>query len=198
MIKTIIFDLGGVLFTNGSKKFIRVLSKRYKFSHLRVDDVINGEIGTQYRKGKISRDAFWQKFLEELQIHADLNKLEEEWIDGYELIEGTRDIVFELTKKYKVYYLSDNIRERVEKINSKYSFLKWFEGGIFSHEVGVRKPHPKIYKMVIEKVEAKPEEVIFIDDKKSSLLPAQELGMKTILFQNPEQLKKELIQLKIL
>lgn len=184
--------MGGVLFTNGTKQFILDISQRYQLDPKVVLDVLDGQIGSQYREAKITRDEFWKLIIEKLGLTEDIDVLETEWIRGYELIEGTKEIILELRKKYKVYYLSDNVRERVEKINDRYGFINWFDGGIFSHEAGVRKPSPQIYQLALEKAQVEPEEAIFIDDKESCLAPAKALGMTTFLFETPEKLKEEL------
>ncbi len=62
MIKVIIFDLGGVLFTNGTKRFVDLLSTRYRIDKEKIREIMDGEIGSLYREAKISRDAFWQRF----------------------------------------------------------------------------------------------------------------------------------------
>ncbi|OGH12969.1 MAG: hypothetical protein A2776_02970 [Candidatus Levybacteria bacterium RIFCSPHIGHO2_01_FULL_40_10] len=198
MITTIIFDLGGVLFTNGTERFIKIMSEKFNLEEKKVQEVMEGDLGSKYREAKISREEFWQKLLEQLQITADIDALEMEWISGYELIEGTRDLIQELSKKYKVYFLSDNVKERVDKINEKHTFLAWFEGGVFSHEAGIRKPNPAIYKLTLEKANAKPEEAVFIDDKPAFLIPAEEMGMLTFAFETPEKLKEELTKSKLL
>ncbi len=192
MIKAIIFDLGGVLFTNGTKKFIEDISARYNLDKEVVKDIMDGEIGSNYREAKITRDEFWKQVLEKLHINEDIDKLEDEWINGYELIEGTKEIILELAKKYKVLYLSDNVKERVERINDKYGFMAWFENGIFSHEAGVRKPNSQIYKLALEKAGVEAEEAVFIDDKAPFLEPAKEMGMTTFVFQTPKKLKEDL------
>lgn len=197
MIKAVIFDLGGVLFTNGTKQFITDLSETFHLDRDKVKDVLDGAIGSQYREGKLSRDEFWTQALDKLQITADIDKLETQWISGYKLIEGTKEIITALAKHYKVYYLSDNVRERVDRINAHYDFLRWFEDGIFSHEVGVRKPDPRVYHEALKKAQVKPDEVIFIDDKPVNLVPAQELGMTTILFESPEKLRRDLSDLNV-
>ena len=133
-----------------------------------------------------------------MNVQEGPDTLEKEWISYYDLIEGTRDIIFELAKKYKVYYLSDNVKERVDQLDERFGFLKWFTDGIFSHEVGVRKPNPKIYEYALKKVNVLPKEVVFIDDKESSLIPARQIGISTILFESPEKLRKGLIQLGVL
>jgi epoxide hydrolase-like predicted phosphatase len=199
MIKAIIFDLGGVLFTNGQKKFVDYLVKEFSLDKEKVKDIMDeGKIGTRYREAKITRDEFWKSVLHELHIEANIDDLEDTWISSYELIEGTRDIIQELSKKYKIYFLSDNVKERANKINAKYNFVDWFEDGVFSHEVGIRKPNPQIYKLVLQKANVEPEEAVFIDDKPHFLIPAKEMGMLTFLFENPEKLRSDLKEKNII
>lgn len=188
MFKLILFDLGGVLFTNGSNEFINRLAQRYQKTVSEIKTVIDGEIGTAYREGKINRDYFWQEVITKLNLREPAHILEKQWISSYQLIEATKTIILSLRKKYKVFYLSDNVKERVEGLERKFRFLNWFDGGIFSHEVGVRKPNPKIYSLVLKKAGFKAPETVFIDDKKSSLMPAKQMGMTTILFESPKQL----------
>ena len=193
MIKVILFDLGGVLFTNGTKKFVEYVNNKYGLDKERVKSVVDtGEIPDAYREGRIGREEFWNKAQQELNLPEEIETLEKEWINGYELIEETRDIIQELSKKYKVYFLSDNVKERVEAVDKKFNFLSWFEDGVFSHEVGVRKPNSKIYQIALQKANVKPEEALFIDDKESALKPAKEMGMITILFEKPEKLRERL------
>jgi putative hydrolase of the HAD superfamily len=192
MITTFLFDLGGVLFTNGTKKFIKEISKSYMLSENIITEVIDGEIGSLYREAKISRDEFWRQVIEKLHLNESVDILEKQWIDSYEIISGTKQIIIELSKKYSLYYLSDNVKERVDALDTKFDFLKLFKGGIFSHEVGVRKPDPKIYEFALNKSNSNPERTIFIDDKEMMLKPARTLGLHTILFSTPQELKNKL------
>jgi epoxide hydrolase-like predicted phosphatase len=199
VIKAIFFDLGGVLFTNGTKQFIEYLSTTYKLDKEHAASIIDkGELPDAYREGKIGRAEYWGKVKEELHLSDHIDTLEKKWIDGYELIQETRDIIHILSKKYKVYFLSNNVKDRVAAVDKKFNFLAWFEDGVFSHEVGVRKPHPQIYVQALKKADATPSEALFIDDKESALHPAKEMGMTTILFENPGKLKTELTALHII
>ncbi|HCM38181.1 MAG: epoxide hydrolase domain-like protein phosphatase [Candidatus Gottesmanbacteria bacterium GW2011_GWB1_43_11] len=193
MVRSTFFDLGGVLFTNGTKRFVAHIVHTYKVDEKKVRNLVDvGRIPTDYREGRITRSEFWQNFRNELQIIKGVDALEKEWIQGYELIQGTRDILFRLKKRYKVYFLSDNVKERVDAIDRKFGFLSWFDGGVFSYEVGVRKPHIAIYKALLKKARLEGRETIFIDDNKIFLPPASKLGIRTILFRNPQQLKNDL------
>ncbi|HSW97082.1 MAG TPA: HAD family phosphatase [Candidatus Saccharimonadales bacterium] len=192
MIKAILFDLGGVVFTNGTKKFIDFIATTYSLDKAFVKEIIDGPTATLYREAKITRDEFWKRSLHELQIDEDIDTLEEKWIEGYEVIAGTRRLIQELSQRYKVYFLSDNVKDRVEKINTRYHFIDWFEDGVFSHEVGVRKPNPQIYTFVLKKAHVEPEEAVFIDDKAEFLPSAKEMGIHTFLFKSPEKLHADL------
>lgn len=99
MIKAGIWDLGGVLFTNGTKLFVKDMSKKYRLDPKFVMGVMDGPIGSLYRENQISKDEFWAKALEALKIQADPDKLNAQWIDGYRLIKGTKDIILTLRKK---------------------------------------------------------------------------------------------------
>lgn len=198
MIKAIIFDLGGVVFTNGTKQFIEWLNTSHGIEKHFSQNLLEGESGSAYRAGTMTRDDFWDLFRKTLNIAESAGVLEQKWMFGYELIDETLAIIKELGLKYKIYYLSDTVEARVDWLNKKYNFLSWFTDGIFSHEVGVRKPNPKVYSLILKKTGVRPDEVIYIDDKSLCLSPATEMGMKTILFQNPRQLRKKLQKLQIL
>lgn len=197
-MKAIIFDLGGVLFVNGTKKFIISLSKKYNLDSEKVKGVIDGGIGSLYREAKITRDEFWRCALEELGIDENINTLEDEWIGGYELIEETKDLIIELGKKYKIYYVSDNAKELSEQLHKLHNFRSWFESGILAYEAGVRKPDPKIYEMLLKKAGLNAEETLYIDDKQDNLFPPAQMGMETILFETPDKLREKLLEMHIL
>jgi len=190
--------LGGVVFTNGTKKFIADISARYGITPEIILNVMDGEIGSKYREGQIGRDEFWRLVLESLPLKESADDLEKEWIGDYELIPGTKSIIEKLRRKYKVMYLSDNVKERVDKLDTRFGFISWFDGGIFSHEVGVRKPNPKIYEFALQKGNAKPEETVFIDDKPKMLEPAKKMGITGLAFESPEKLAKDLLEMGIL
>ena len=198
MIKTIIFDLGGVYFTDGTQRAINIISEMFSLNKDLVSDVFKGKIGSKYRRNEITHEQFWNLAKETLKISANNYELAEIWLSGYVPIEGTVQLIKILKdNNYELLFLSDNVQERVDYLSAKYNFLENFKDGIFSHKVGVRKPNIKIYKYALEKTKSKPEECIYIDDKADLLLPAEQLGMKTIHFKSAEFLKKKLIDMGV-
>lgn len=195
MISTIIFDLGGVLFTNGAGRFLKYLATHYHYPESALDEMINGKSGSAYRSGGISSEEFWTSFKASFPIPKSAQELEALWESQYELVSGTRDLILDLRKTYKVYYLSDTVQKRVQYLERMYNFLSWFDGGVFSYEVGVRKPNPEVYKKVLALAGVLGPQAVFIDDKEHFLEPAKALGMRTIHFKDALQVKKDLATL---
>jgi putative hydrolase of the HAD superfamily len=58
--------------------------------------------------------------------------------------------------------------------------------------LGVRKPTHAIYTRVLGMTQADPSTTLFVDDRLQNLAPAAALGMRTIHFQGAEQLRTEM------
>ncbi len=193
MIRSVILDFGGVYFTDGTSKVIKDISTTYGVPEQNVTDVLHGDLGTEYRIGKVTADQFWSGAKESWGIDAENRRLAPMWIQAYEPIQGTVEIVDRLnTAGYEMLFLSDNVQERIEYLEEKYPFRHRFKDGVFSHLAGTRKPDPKIYEMVLEKSSHPAQECLFVDDKPHFLEPAKMLGMSVIAFECPEQLEYEL------
>jgi len=68
----------------------------------------------------------------------------------------------------------------------------YFDVFVESAVVGLRKPDPRIYALVCEKLGVAPARVAFLDDIGRNLKPARELGMATIKVEEPDQALREL------
>ncbi|KAM9196648.1 bifunctional epoxide hydrolase 2 [Mergus octosetaceus] len=70
-----------------------------------------------------------------------------------------------------------------------------FDVVIESCRAGLHKPDPRLYAHALEVLQAKPQDVILLDDIGENLKPAQELGMATILVRDTQTVLKELQEL---
>lgn len=58
----------------------------------------------------------------------------------------------------------------------------FFDGGVFSSEIGVRKPHPRIYQAVLDQLGVSAGEAMFVGDRvKEDVRGPQSLGMRAVL-----------------
>ena len=136
-------------------------------------------------------------FLQQKNINLDVKKYVEIFKKGIESIEGMKEILKFLSEKY---FLATLINEGSEWANYKLDisgFRIFFKENFISGDLKVAKPNSKIYKIALEKLNIKPEECIFIDDQTKNCEAAKKLGIKSIVFKNPTQLKKELARFSI-
>lgn len=79
-----------------------------------------------------------------------------------------------------------------EKAAQIAEILGLFEHVIESSKAGVRKPDPRIYLMMCEALNVRPEACVYLDDLGVNLKPAREMGMTTIKVVSEEQLLHDL------
>lgn len=173
-MKTIIFDLMGVIFKQGN------ILKNILIPVLRPNKSY-GEVKAKYDKykiGVISKEEFWEG------ISSNIDADEKKYLEAFELADNF-DIVHELKKKYKVAILSDVPKEWGFYLVKKFKLNKIFNPIIMSWDVMLSKRDgDKIYRLLLEKLNSK--ECFFIDDIKANLRTASKLGIKTIWLENDD------------
>ncbi|MGA8041563.1 MAG: HAD-IA family hydrolase [Terracidiphilus sp.] len=73
-----------------------------------------------------------------------------------------------------------------------------FDFAFSSCYVGLRKPEPAIYKRVLDILGCPPERILFIDDRAENAAAASKAGMRAIQFQGAASLRQTLQQLDVL
>lgn len=200
MIKAIIFDTGGVLHTNEIKYVYDDIKRTLKLSE--------EDFTRTYKKlipllqlGKISEYEYWRTFIQESGTKQQLPKISlflREYIKRFKLNKNILRLIKLLKNKgYKLAILSDTITPHKE-YNDKQGIYDDFDVRIFSNEVGLKKPDPKIYKLTLRRLRVKPSESVFIDDVLDYVEVAIKLGIFGLLFTSSDKLKKDLGQLKVI
>ena len=195
MIKGLIFDLGGVYFSNGLRAFMTELNQKYRIPKDLLRETLTGEssLGKSYRINEISGSEFWHRAKALLGIHEDYHKLIQQWNEKYEPNKEVIALVGRLRKAgFLLGFLSNNVLERADYLERKFQFKKDFDTGIFSFEAKCMKPDLEIYRRILEKMSLQPSETIYIDDKEKFLEPAKRLGINVILYEGPEHLELSL------
>ena len=196
MIKTIFFDIGGVLIDIHPEKTYQYISDCVDISPDIIEKKFPWEAHNEYEKGHIS-DRDWFMAVKEALPQPCCLKESDFW-KGWKLLLGeekkTLSILQKLKSNYNIWLLSNtNSKHIQDEIEINYSFPKLVNGAIYSFEVGHRKPGEGIYKIALETAKVfAPEESLFIDDLYENIQAARNLGMNAIHFQSIEKLKVEL------
>ncbi len=198
MIKAIIFDTGGVLIHEQASEIRDHIAKKYNFSSEMFKKFFFKYLDFSYTGWH--HNAFFSQMVKDLGLELDHTRLSEEWLKKREetskIDKEVQNLINLLNKNYVVGMLSNSTRLN-EKVTARKKALKLFDKNLrlLSCEIGFRKPQIEAYQILIERLnelKIKPDETIFIDDKEENLVPARELGIKTIHFKDLLQLKSEL------
>jgi len=200
-ITTLIFDLGNVILTNDWHYNCPEKFKEYSdFFGLSYDDMERGwnAYWPQFNIGKITEDEFWKGFLQTAGAEKiDIKQAQKFWRKHQRPIKDMLNLLKKLKKHYRETALTTISKEWLDYKKEKYALDAYFEMIVSSGYSGLAKPRSQIYELIIQKLNVKPEECLFIDDAEENLLPAQQLGMKTIHFIGQKNLEEKLRELKI-
>jgi HAD superfamily hydrolase (TIGR01509 family) len=106
-------------------------------------------------------------------------------------------VIPQLEGSYKLAALSNHGREWAEFMQREFDFFRHFDQVVFSCDVHLRKPDPEIYKLCLSRINSKPPECLFVDDKKRNTDAASGLGMKILTLERNVPLRDELQRLGI-
>ena len=195
MIKYCIWDVGKTIYPYSLDPL-----NEYCMKHSRNPEALAQKGGVKafdfdpYMKGKIN----FRKFCNELSKFCQLRMTSTTFINiNKEMHRGVGQ-VFPETKEAMEFLQSQGITNCILSnalpnlagtgiveglIDEKNAFT--------SYELRLLKPSPKIFKAVLERLGAKPEEVIFVDDKLKNIEAANKLGMHGIKY-NRETIVKNI------
>ena len=188
-IRAVVFDIGGVLESTPDLS----LDKKWEWRLGLQPGELNKCLGDVWRDGSlgaISVEQVHQSIdeilkLDETQVHEFMDDIWSEYLGtlNVELANYFRS----LRPKYQTAIISNSFVGAREKEVEHYQFDKICDFIIYSHEVGLRKPDPRIFTLACERLCLQPHEIIFLDDHPEVYSSAQEMGMHCIEFQNTAQ-----------
>jgi 2-haloacid dehalogenase len=200
-IQAIIFDFGNVLINWDPRK---VFNKYFLNDKQAIDNFLS-EIN--FSAWNLSQDEGLPFAMGVMQLSAQfpqyahlIRAYDEEWEESITgLIPETVDILHRLKKAgYRLYGLTNWSAEKFSLIKEKYEAFHLFEDIVVSGEVGLVKPDPAIFRLLLQKIHRQPDECLVIDDSLENIEAAQKMGFVTHHFTSPASLEVELHQLGIL
>lgn len=206
-IKNIIFDYGNVIFDIDFEKSQKAFTKlgveniESIFAHSGQNPLFD-----KFDKGLIGA----AEFREGVRAFTGIESLLDEEIDAawnsllIGVPEGNHEVLLDLKTKYRTFLLSNNneihyarILVYLKEVYGVKDNRHFFEKDYYSHLMGMRKPNKDIFERVIDEQGLIPEETLFIDDSPQHLHTAELLGLKTVLFNTPSNLRKLIKELKL-
>ena len=184
-IKSVIFDLGGVIYAVDYHKTIN------GFKALGIDrfEEVYAKAGqsdlfNDFEEGKISRAIFVERIKNLSRKNMTSSQIVNAW-NGM-LLGFMPDAIAclkRLSSSYRLFLLSNTNEIHIQEIESRVGtaffsdFCSLFENVYLSHELGLRKPHPEVFKHILNQQGLKANETFFIDDSIQHVEGALKAGL---------------------
>jgi putative hydrolase of the HAD superfamily len=201
MIEAVIWDFGGVITTSPFEAFARYEAERgLPADIIRRTNANNHweNAWAKFERAEVDLETFDQLFAaESLALGAEVRGK-----DVVSLLSGDlRPEMVEALRRVKSHFktgcITNNLPGDVIASTGGRSIylpevMALFDHVIESAKIGLRKPDPRIYRMMIEALDVLPEHCVYLDDLGVNLKPARDMGMTTIKVLNASQAIAEL------
>ena len=178
-MKNVVFDLGRVVFAQDPNKS----SDEFKQFFSYVQQTPMPQFWVDYDLGVSSLDDVVRELSAYRGVEEDYaRELILLAISRQETIAPTAALIADLKRAgYRLFVLSNMSREFIDYLRKQEVYAN-FEGDVVSCEVGVVKPMPQIYDMLLEKFSLNAAETIFIDDRRENVEAAEAKGITAFHF----------------
>ena len=198
-IKTIIFDLGGVLVDLDVNKTIQSFAA---LSGMPMDEIRHiyhtHQAMTAFEVGKIDDKTFREEVRNAIKLGDDVDdrKIDDAWNAMLLGIHKRKlDYVGTLKEQYNVFILSNTNSIHIDHVYSVIlpktagvgSFQPFVHKTYYSYHMGMRKPDPVIYQHVLNENGLTGAETIFVDDNLDNIRAAEEVGIRVRHVTDAEQ-----------
>jgi len=186
LIQAVVFDIGGVLERNPPTLWRPRWETRLGLQPGTIDARLE-DIWRDGSIGAIESADFEQALSERLGIDpAEL--VEEIWSEYLGQPNEPMQTYFAgLRPRWRTAILSNSFVGAREREERRYGFSRMCETIVYSHEEGLKKPDPRFYALLCNKLGLPPESVVFLDDVPANAAAAQAFGIRPVLYENEAQ-----------
>lgn len=188
-IEAVIFDFGGVLTSSPFEAFARFeIERGLPIDIIRRTNAANHleNAWAKFERAEVDIDAFDRLFADESRaLGAEVRGR-----DVLPLLQGDlRPEMVEALKRIKVQFktgcITNNLpANAIGSLTGRTLYIAevmvLFDHVIESAKIGLRKPDPRIYRLMVETLKVDPKHCVYLDDLGVNLKPAREMGMTTI------------------
>ena len=190
----VIFDVGNVLIRWDPRNLYRKLLRDDAAIVSFLDETgllsmnLACDAGKPFREGVAELSARFPHYATEI---AAFDQRWPELLDGS--IPGSVAVLEDLSRaQVPVYAITNFAREKFDLALALFPFLGLFDDIVVSGDVGLLKPDPAIYRLLIERRGITPARALFIDDSLRNVSGARAVGLNAHHFREPGALAAEL------
>jgi HAD superfamily hydrolase (TIGR01509 family) len=193
--QVVVFDLGGVLIDWNPRYLYRQLIPDQAAMERFLAEVCHSAWNEEQDRGRTFADAVEEAAARHPGERALIEAYHHRW---HEMLAGPIDGSVEILEELKaagieLHALTNWSVEKFPIARERYDFLDRFETILVSGEVGLIKPDPRIFRLLLEGIGRAAADCIYIDDNAANVGAAGALGFDAIHFRGPEPLRRDLV-----
>ena len=210
-IKGIIFDYGGTLDSRGVH-WSEVLWNGYQQASVPIDKetfrnaYVEGERALARERIILPQDNFLTLLRKKVELEISFlpeqpdNPTRLSWIDSIatycdnaarSCIDEAKPVLEKLHERYPMMLVS-NFYGNIDEVLRDYGIRHLFKGIIESAVVGVRKPNPTLFRLGVDALELRPDEVLVVGDSlNKDIQPSEALGCHVLWLKGKGWTEKE-------
>ena len=195
-IKTVVFDLGGVLTDWDRRHLYRKLFDDADEMETFLSTVCTMEWNDQLDRGKPFADAIAELSAKHPDYADHIEAYHSRWI---EMVAGVMDDTVAIVEELRghgvpLYALSNWSHETFLLVRHQLPFLELFDGILLSSEIGITKPDRRIFEELFRRFGLDPADTLFIDDAAPNVEGARAAGLQAVRFESATTLREDLVR----
>jgi epoxide hydrolase-like predicted phosphatase len=187
-IRAVFFDFGGVIMRTEYQSPRQKLAERFNMDYDEIDRAVFGsESARRASLGEITEDAHWSVVLKRFkQPASEMQAFRDNFFGGDVIDHNLVEYIRSLRGKFHTGLISNAWSGLREFLTGK-NLIDLFDTVIISAEIGAVKPSARIYEVALEQVKVNANEAVFVDDMPVNVEACEKVGMKGVLFNDPEE-----------
>jgi len=175
-MKYFLFDIGNVLTNFDFQMLLEAYANGGEVQPLTERDLY---LYDQVERGEISDENYVEYLNESKGLSWTVEDITQLWCRMFSINEVGRGLFEQATRAgFGVYTLSNIAQYHMDAIERNWNgFFDDATGLFLSYQIGVRKPHPDIYRHALDQLGAKGEQCFFIDDLPENVEAARAAGI---------------------
>ncbi len=188
-IRAVAFDLGGVLEEVAvADQFVAKWQRRLDPSEEQVQQLrwplTRTDPGDQVKTGAVSEEQYRQLCLSALGLAGaaadEFMAALWDWYSG-ELDVELAAYAAALRPRFRTAILSNSMAGARREEQARFGFAELVDVIVYSDEVGLAKPDPRVYSLLCAELGVAPAELVFLDNRPPNVEAARELGIHGLL-----------------
>jgi FMN phosphatase YigB (HAD superfamily) len=170
----VVFDAKGVLYRHGyDVDELLVPYARQRGSIVPAQTI--RDVYLQASVGTITSAQLWN------QLGIPVDGSDQDYCMRHAITDGLRDFLA-TQRTVRLACLSNDISEWSTLLRRRFEIEDAFEAWLVSGDIGLRKPDPRIYALLAQRLGADGSEILFVDDRPLNLDAAAKRGWTTVCF----------------